>query len=113
MGKKILCISFKTIQKIYEDKGTMIAPDWPSQPFYPRLKEFLFLPEKQTRIYQVNLQNFTHLIEHYLASLFSRQGNDALTKDVNKLIIKSWADKTKKQYRTYLSQWKVLSRSQF
>ena len=33
-----VCLN-RVLQKIYQDKakGTVITPDWPSQPFYPRL----------------------------------------------------------------------------
>ena len=40
------------------------------------------------------------------ASLLSRWGNDRLTKNVEDLIINSWAENTRKQYRTYFGQWK-------
>ena len=40
------------------------------------------------------------------ASLLRRWGNDTLTKDVEELIINSWAEKRRKQYRTYFAQWK-------
>ena len=36
----------KVIQKIYHDrpKGILLASHWPSQPFYPKLKEFSAMP---------------------------------------------------------------------
>ena len=40
------------------------------------------------------------------ASLLSRWDNDTLTKDVEDLIVNSWAEKTRKQYKTYFGQWK-------
>ena len=39
------------------------------------------------------------------ASLLSRWGSDTLTKDVEDLIVNSWAKITRKKYRTYFSQW--------
>ena len=55
LGKKILCLSSKALQKIYQDKVILIAPDWPSQPFYPRLKEMLLqiisIPPRKTNLY--------------------------------------------------------------
>ena len=33
-------------------------------------------------------------------------GNDTLTKVMEDLIINSWAENTRKQYRTYFGQWK-------
>ena len=40
------------------------------------------------------------------ASLLNRWGNDTVTKDVADLINNSWAENTRKQYRTYFGQWK-------
>ena len=48
------------------------------------------------------------------ANLLSRWGNDALIKDVEDLIINSWAEKNKKAMQDILpSVERVLSRSQF
>ena len=42
------------------------------------------------------------------ASLLSRWSNDISTKDVEDLIINSWVENTRKQYRTYFGQQKEL-----
>ena len=46
----------KVLQRIYHDraKEILIAPDWPSQPFYPRLKELpamtVTIPPRKTNL---------------------------------------------------------------
>ena len=39
------------------------------------------------------------------ASFLSKWDNDTLTKDLEDLIINSWAQKTRKQYKTYFGKW--------
>ena len=52
----LACLT-KALQKIHHDraKGILIAPDWPSQPFYLRLKEWfvmtISIPPKKTNLY--------------------------------------------------------------
>ena len=113
------CLS-KTLQKICQDKakGILIAPDWPLEPFYPRLIEMYFtyyfyssqgkkvVPTKPTITASPTSQ------KTITASLLSRWDSDTLTKDVEDLIINSWAENTRKQYRTYYGQWKELSTPQ-
>ena len=63
----------QTLQKIYQDKakGILIGPDWPSQPYYPRLIEIFLqttsIPprKKKTYIYQAKLHYFTYFTEKY------------------------------------------------
>ena len=104
-----VCLS-KTLQKIYQDKAKSIltALDWPSQPFYPRLIEIVSVPPSKNKLVSTKPTFNTLPTSQKIitASLLSRWGNDALTKDAEDLIINSWADKTRKQYRTYIGQWK-------
>ena len=62
------CLS-KTVHKIYQDKakGILIAPNWPSQPFYPRLIEMslhiISIPPRKRNFYlpsQPSLLNPLH-----------------------------------------------------
>ena len=55
-----VCLS-KTLRKIYQDKakGILIAPDWPSQPFYPRLismsLQIISIPPPENKFVSIKL----------------------------------------------------------
>ena len=80
----------QTLQKIYQDKakGILIGPDWPSQPYYPRIIEIFLqttsIPPRKKKLISTK-PNFTTLPtsqKNITASLLSRWGNDTLTKNV-------------------------------
>ena len=56
----------KTLQKIYQDKakGILIGPDWPSQPFYPRLIEMsspiISFPPRKRNLYLPSQPSLLH-----------------------------------------------------
>lgn len=65
----------KTLQKIFQDKakGILIAPDWPSQAFYTRLKEmsikFVSISPRITNLYLPNQPSVTHPLHKNLSLL--------------------------------------------
>ena len=69
-----VCLS-QTLQKIYQDKakGTLIAPDWPSQPFYPRLTEMslqiVSIPPRKTNLYLPSQPSLLHSLHRKLSLL--------------------------------------------
>ena len=67
---------------------------------------FYFSPESKPVSTKPTFAASTTSQKIITASLHSRWGNDALTKDVEDLIINLWAEKARKQYRTYFGQWK-------
>ena len=99
-----VCLS-KTLLKIYQDKAKGI-------PFYPRLIEtfllnYFYSSQKIKLVSTKPTFNASPISQKTItASLLSRWGNNALTKDVKDVIINSWAEKTRNQYRTYFSQQK-------
>ena len=68
------CLS-KALQKIYQDKakGILIAPDWPSQPFYPRLIEMslqiISIPPRKTNVHLPSQLSLLHPLHRKLSLL--------------------------------------------
>ena len=65
----------RTLQKIFQDKakGILIAPDWPSQAFYPRLKEMsieiVSISPRLTNLYLPNQPSVAHPLHRKLSLL--------------------------------------------
>ena len=58
-------------------------------------------------MYLLSQPSLLHPLHRKLtASFLSRWCKDTLTKDLEDLIINSWTEDTRKQYRTYFGQWK-------
>ena len=89
-----VCFS-KTLRKIYQINGILLTPDCLSKPIYPRLIEIslqiVSIPLRKANLYLPPLP----------------WGNDALTKDSEKVIFDLWAEKIWKRYRTFFSQWRI------
>ena len=68
------CLS-KTLQKTYQDKAKdiLIAPDWPYQPFYPRLIEMslqiISIPLRKANLYLQSEPSLLHPLHRNLSLL--------------------------------------------
>ena len=65
----------KTLEKIHQDKAKniQIVPDWPSQPFYPRLTEMslqiISIPPRKTNLYLPSQPPLLHPLHRKLPLL--------------------------------------------
>ena len=98
-----MCIFRRTLQNIYLDnaKDILIAPDLQSQPFYLRLKKISlhigYVPCSQSYTYQANRQCIIHSsTQQKTISVLGKRSKFALARNVEKLIIDTWTEKTKK-----------------
>ena len=104
----IVCLN-RSLQKIYQDKakGIAIAPDWPFQPFYPRLiamsTKTISIAPRETNFYLPNQPAVKHPMEKTLKILAcSVDGTKVIRKSrkPNLRLLDSWASDTRKKNST-------------
>ena len=117
------CLISRILQKIYEEKATVIAvvPHWPTQVWWPQMIALLIrhpiiLPNKKTTVYLPSNNDLIHPLYprlHLPTSLplvwrsLQNQGISAAASDI---IVRAWRHGTIKQYKPYLCKWESYCR---